>query len=97
MFIRWVEDKALTQHLRESMRFRSDRHSSLLDLVTAKYENNIQSLSSHTSLKKIDRAMVTFTFRLREDNVHEKLRKNFETWDAEKLTVSLATGAQKWN
>lgn len=44
MFTRWLEDRVVTQRVREDTCFRSDKHPSVLNLIINRHDNDVPSL-----------------------------------------------------
>lgn len=61
MFIRWLEDRALIQNMKENRGYGTDRRSSLLDLAITNCEHDTENLCCHSLLGKYNHLVVKFT------------------------------------
>ena len=84
-YIRWMNARALYQHVTFDTRFRNGQMPSLLDLIISKSEQDVTSLTSHPPIGKSDHLLIEAEIRIKPPKRKVKMTRNFGRMDINNL------------
>ncbi|VDP92549.1 unnamed protein product [Echinostoma caproni] len=76
-YLKWIQSRALYQHVKENTRYREGQQPSLLDLIITAQEEEGQSLEYHPPIGKSDHLLIKMTLQLKLPRRREGMCRNF--------------------
>lgn len=94
LYVSWLRENGLAQHVTRETRHRGNQRASLLDLIITRFENDIGSVCGQDPVGKSDHEVLTAQYTCRHPKPPAKLSRCYHKLNPDKLVAE--AGEMSW-